>query len=57
MILAARGTQPVEVVGYDPDWPRAFAEERDRVAAAIGEAIVAIEHVGRTAFPACRPSR
>ncbi|HEX4909089.1 MAG TPA: GrpB family protein, partial [Actinomycetes bacterium] len=51
MILAARGTQPVEVVDYDLDWPRAFAEERDRVAAAIGEAIVAIEHVGGTAVP------
>ena len=51
MTLAARGTQPVEVVDYDQDWPRAYAEERDRIAAAIGEAIVAIEHVGGTAVP------
>ena len=51
MILAARGTQPVEVVDYDQNWPRAYAEERDRIAAAIGEAIVAIEHVGGTAVP------
>ena len=51
MILAARGTQPVEVVDYDPDWPRAFAEERDRIAAAIGESSLAIEPVGGTAVP------
>jgi GrpB-like predicted nucleotidyltransferase (UPF0157 family) len=29
--LASRGTQPVEVVDYDPDWTRAYAEERDRI--------------------------
>jgi GrpB-like predicted nucleotidyltransferase (UPF0157 family) len=49
--LAAGGTQPIEVVDYDQDWPRRYAEERDRIAAAIGEAILAIEHVGGTAVP------
>ena len=51
MTLATRGTQPVEVVDYDQDWPRAYAEERDRIAAAIGDAVLAIEHVGGTAVP------
>ena len=51
MTLTARGTQPVEVVDYDPGWPRAFDEERDRIAAAIGDAALAIEHVGGTAVP------
>jgi GrpB-like predicted nucleotidyltransferase (UPF0157 family) len=51
LTVATRGTQPVEVVDYDPDWPRAYAEERDRVAAAIGDSILAIEHVGGTAVP------
>jgi GrpB-like predicted nucleotidyltransferase (UPF0157 family) len=46
-----RGTQPIEVVDYDPDWPRAYAEERDRIAAAIGDAALAIEHVGGTSVP------
>jgi GrpB-like predicted nucleotidyltransferase (UPF0157 family) len=49
--LAARGTQPIEVVDYDPDWPRRYEEERDRIAAALGDAVVAIEHVGGTAVP------
>jgi GrpB-like predicted nucleotidyltransferase (UPF0157 family) len=49
--LAARGTQPVEVVDYDPEWPKRYERERDRIAAALGEGVVAIEHVGGTAVP------
>ena len=51
MTLAGRGTQPVEVVDYDQGWPRRYQEERDRIAAAIGDALLAIEHVGGTAVP------
>jgi GrpB-like predicted nucleotidyltransferase (UPF0157 family) len=49
--LAARGNQPVEVVAYDPRWPLRYDQERDRIAAALGEGAVAIEHVGGTAVP------
>jgi len=45
----ARGSQPVEIVEYDPAWPRRFAEERDRIAAALGPAALVIEHIGSTA--------
>jgi GrpB-like predicted nucleotidyltransferase (UPF0157 family) len=51
LTLASRGTQPIEVADYDPDWPRRYAEERDRIDAAIGDAILTIEHVGGTAVP------
>ena len=51
MTLASRGTLPIEVVDYDRDWPRRYAEERDRIAAAIGDSALAIEHVGGTAVP------
>jgi GrpB-like predicted nucleotidyltransferase (UPF0157 family) len=51
LTLASRGTQPVEVVAYDDRWPQLYAEERDRIATAIGDAVVAIEHVGGTAVP------
>jgi GrpB-like predicted nucleotidyltransferase (UPF0157 family) len=47
----ARGSQPVEIIDYDPDWPQQFAEERDRIAAALGPAALAIEHIGSTAVP------
>ena len=49
--MASRGTQPIEVVDYDPEWPRRYAEERDRIAAALGDAVLVIEHVGGTAVP------
>jgi GrpB-like predicted nucleotidyltransferase (UPF0157 family) len=38
----------IVVVDYDPHWPEAFAAERDRIAAAIGDG-AAIEHIGSTA--------
>jgi GrpB-like predicted nucleotidyltransferase (UPF0157 family) len=39
----------VEVVAYDPDWPRRFAEERDRLAPLLAGA--EIHHIGSTAVP------
>ena len=44
-----RGSEPVEVVEYDPAWPERFAEERDRIAARLGPPALAIEHIGSTA--------
>jgi GrpB-like predicted nucleotidyltransferase (UPF0157 family) len=40
---------PIFIVDYDPEWPREFDALRDRVAAAVGDIAVAIEHVGSTA--------
>jgi GrpB-like predicted nucleotidyltransferase (UPF0157 family) len=45
------GGEPVEVVPYDPSWPDAFAQWRGRLAEALGETAVRIEHVGSTAVP------
>jgi len=47
--LAGSGRgDPVEVVPYDPGWAATFARWRDRLAAALGAAVVRIEHVGST---------
>ena len=46
-----RGTEPIELVPYDPGWPARFAAWRDRIAAALGGTAVRIEHVGSTAVP------
>ncbi len=35
----------------DPGWPRRFAAERDRIAAALGASALQIEHIGSTAVP------
>ena len=41
----------VEVVAYDPQWPQRFAAEAAAVQAALGDAVLRIEHVGSTAVP------
>jgi GrpB-like predicted nucleotidyltransferase (UPF0157 family) len=41
----------VEVIPHDPRWRDAFEAEAKHVAAALGENVVAINHVGSTAIP------
>jgi GrpB-like predicted nucleotidyltransferase (UPF0157 family) len=36
---------------YTDEWSRSFVEERDRICAALGQIVLAIEHVGSTAIP------
>jgi GrpB-like predicted nucleotidyltransferase (UPF0157 family) len=43
--------EPVVVAPYDPAWPATFARIRERIAPALGELAVGIEHVGSTAVP------
>jgi GrpB-like predicted nucleotidyltransferase (UPF0157 family) len=48
---APDASEPVTVVDYDPAWPRLFAEESERIRAALGDAVAAVEHIGSTAVP------
>ena len=41
----------VEVVPHHPGWQEAFEAEAKHVAAALGENVVAIHHIGSTAIP------
>lgn len=41
----------VEVVPHSPRWRDAFEAEAKRVAAALGENVVAVHHIGSTAIP------
>ena len=41
----------IEVLPYDPAWPKEFERIRDRVAPAVGELCIGIEHVGSTSVP------
>jgi NAD-dependent deacetylase len=45
----ARGQVTVE--DYDPDWPERYKAESDRIRAALGDAVIEIEHMGSTAVP------
>lgn len=41
--------QPIVIVDYDTQWPLMFARESAGIRAALGESVVAIEHIGSTA--------
>jgi GrpB-like predicted nucleotidyltransferase (UPF0157 family) len=42
---------PITLLAYDPDWPRSFSREADRLRAALGHLALRIEHVGSTSVP------
>jgi GrpB-like predicted nucleotidyltransferase (UPF0157 family) len=42
---------PIDVREYDPAWPEAYAREATRITGALGERVVALEHVGSTSVP------
>jgi GrpB-like predicted nucleotidyltransferase (UPF0157 family) len=44
-----RSSEPVVIVAYDASWPAKYSEEAARVSRALGERLLAIEHVGSTA--------
>lgn len=41
----------IELSEYDPTWPDLFDREAARIHAALGEAVVQLEHVGSTSIP------
>lgn len=40
----------IRVVAHDPAWPAKFEAEAERIAEAVGEAVVRIHHIGSTAI-------
>jgi GrpB-like predicted nucleotidyltransferase (UPF0157 family) len=43
--------RPIVIEEYDPEWPRRFERERQRIHAALGERALLIEHAGSTSVP------
>jgi len=41
----------ITLAEYDPEWPRQYEREAERIRAALGERVVLLEHVGSTAVP------
>jgi GrpB-like predicted nucleotidyltransferase (UPF0157 family)/ubiquinone/menaquinone biosynthesis C-methylase UbiE len=41
----------IAIVPYDPEWPREFERERDRLRDALGDLAVRIDHHGSTSVP------
>jgi GrpB-like predicted nucleotidyltransferase (UPF0157 family) len=44
-------TRRIQVVDYDPEWPRLFRREAERIRAVLGERVVRLEHIGSTSVP------
>jgi GrpB-like predicted nucleotidyltransferase (UPF0157 family) len=42
---------PITLAAYDPDWPRLFDREADRIRSALGTVALRVEHVGSTSVP------
>ena len=44
---------PIVVVDYDLTWPQRYEEHRARIASALGDQLLGIDHVGSTSVPGC----
>src|SRR5207247_596442 len=42
---------PIQIVDYDPEWPRLYEREAERVQSALDDRALLIEHVGSTSVP------
>ena len=42
---------PVEIHDYDPEWPRLYEREEERIRAVLGNRVIRVEHVGSTSVP------
>ena len=44
-------TGPIEIRDYDPEWPRLYEREAERIRRALGDRVVRLEHAGSTSVP------
>ena len=51
VLVGGRERREIVIAEYDPAWAERFAEERDRILAALGDRALRIEHIGSTAVP------
>jgi GrpB-like predicted nucleotidyltransferase (UPF0157 family) len=42
---------PITISPYDPNWPARYRREEGRIREALGERVLALQHVGSTAVP------
>ena len=44
-------SSPIRIVDYDPEWPRRFEREAERIRSVLADRTLRVEHVGSTAVP------
>jgi GrpB-like predicted nucleotidyltransferase (UPF0157 family) len=42
---------PIQIVNYDPEWPKLYEREAERIQTALGDRVLLLEHVGSTSVP------
>jgi GrpB-like predicted nucleotidyltransferase (UPF0157 family) len=57
VVIGEMESPAIVVMDYDPAWAERFRQEETKIRAALGEAALAIEHIGSTSVPglAARP--
>lgn len=50
-IIGGAERRAIVIADYDPGWPRRFDREEAKIRRALGQAALAVEHVGSTAVP------
>ena len=51
VLVGGRERRAIVIAAYHPAWPGRFEAERARIAAALGERALRVEHIGSTAVP------
>ena len=51
VLSGGRERREIVIADYDPAWPQRFAAERERIAEALGDRALRIEHIGSTSVP------
>jgi GrpB-like predicted nucleotidyltransferase (UPF0157 family) len=51
VLVGGRERREIVIADYDAAWPARFSAERSRIAAALGDRALRIEHIGSTAVP------
>ena len=51
VLVGGRERREIVIADYDPAWPERFAQERERILAALGDRALRIEHIGSTSVP------
>lgn len=51
VLIGGREHRPIVIVDHDPEWAARFAALATTIRAAVGDAALAVEHIGSTAVP------
>jgi GrpB-like predicted nucleotidyltransferase (UPF0157 family) len=51
VLIGGREPVTIRIVEYDARWPARFEELAGRIRAAVGAAVIGVEHIGSTAVP------